>query len=262
MGILDFLKAKTPLDDIKATFRFLITEYNFLLVKTETTENFTAKYFAVYRNDKSKLQIEICGDTTWFHCEIRRLINGQPAEYSDSDNCIGFEALAILESNNNYEHLDYFAGGKTGLNGVLVNTAKLFKRNKSFFTTDNWIDVKKIEQLRDDDFERKFGVRPDHNKPTFFGELKKQAIMLLTNNGYKLLVDSDELSPFDINVMEKHLTFSKNKKTIKIAQLDWRDDYFVYHIRIDDKKVFEIDIRNQDINEAVDMSLLKLTKYL
>src|SRR5688572_967790 len=115
MGLFDFLKEKTPLDDITETFRFLTTEYNFQLVKTETTENFKAKYFAVYRNDNSKLQLEICGDTTWFHCEIRRLINGQPAHYSDSDNCIGFEALAVLESNNNYEHFDYYAGGKTGL---------------------------------------------------------------------------------------------------------------------------------------------------
>lgn len=262
MGLLDFLKEKTPLDDIKTTFRFLTTEYNFQLVKTETNENFKVKYFAVYRNDNSKLQLEICGDTTWFHCEIRRLINGQPAKYSDSDNSIGFEALAVLESNNNYEHSDYYAGGKTGLTGVLENTAKLFQRHQSFFTTDSWIDVKKIEQLRDDEFEKKFGKRPDHNMPTFFGELKKKATKLLTDNGYKLLIDSDELSPFDSSGMVKYLASQKGNKTIRIAQLDWRDDYFVYYISVDDKKVFEIDISNQDINKAVDRAMQKLTNQL
>lgn len=262
MGLLDFLKEKTPLDDIKTTFRFLTTEYNFQLVKTETIQNFKAKYFAVYRNDNSKLQLEICGDTTWFHCEIRRLIDGQPAKYSDSDNCIGFEGLAVLESNNSYEHLDYFAGGSTGLKGVLENTAKLFKRNQNFFTTDNWIDVKKIEQLQDDDFENKFGKRPEKNQPTFFGELKKQATKLLTDNGYKLLIDSDELSPFDSSGMVNYLTFQKGNTTIKIDQLDWRDDYFVYYISVDGNKVFEIDIRNQEINNAVERTIIKLTKYL
>ncbi len=262
MGLLDFLKEKTPLDNIKTTFRFLITEYNFQLIKTERIQNFKARYFAVYRNENSKLQLEMCGDKDWFHCEIRRLIDGQPAKYSDSDNCIGFEGLAVLESNNSYNHLDYFAGGSKGLKGVLKNTANLFKRNQKYFTTDNWIDVKKIEQLRDDNFESKFGKRPEKNQPTFFGELKKQSTKLLIDNGYKLLIDSDELSPFDSSRIVYYLTFQKGNTTIKIAQLDWRDDYFVYFISVDGNKVFEIDIRNQEINNAVEWTIRNLTKYI
>lgn len=262
MPLFNFFKQKTPLDDIKSTFRFLTTEYNFQLVKTEKTENFKAKYFAVYRNDKSKLQLEICGDSNWFHCEIRRLINGQPARYSDSDNSIGFEALAVLECNNSYEHLDYFAGGRIGFKGVLENTAKLFKRNQSFFMTDNWIDVKKIEQLKTDDFEKNFGQRPENNLPTFFGELKKQMTKLLTDNGYLLLVDSDELSPFDKSGDVYYLTFKKEDTTIKVSQLDWRDAYNSYYLSINDNRVFEIDISNQEIHEAVDITMINLTKYL
>ena len=102
MGLLDIFKEKTPLDEIKNTFRFLTSEFGFQLVKTENRNEFKAKHFLVYRNDNSKLQLEICGDTSWFHCEIRRLLNGQPAKYSDKDNCIGFESLAILESDNKY----------------------------------------------------------------------------------------------------------------------------------------------------------------
>jgi hypothetical protein len=262
MGLLDIFKEKTPLDEIKNTFRFLTSDFGFQLVKTENRNEFKAKHFLVYRNDNSKLQLEICGDTSWFHCEIRRLINGQPAKYSDKDNCIGFESLAILESNNNYEHFDYYAGGTTGLNGVLTNTANLFKRYKTFLTTDNWIDVKRIEQLRDDDFEKKFGNRPDHSQPTFFGELKKQAIKLFTENEYQLLIDSDELSPFDSSGMIDFLTFEKANNQIKITQVDWRDDYFIYRIEVNGKKVFEIDIRNQDTSKAVERTLIKLKQQL
>ncbi len=262
MGLLDIFNTKTPLDDIKNSFRFLTTEYGFQLIKTEQRPDFKAMHFLVYRNDTSKLQLEICGDTTWFHCEIRRLINGQPAKYSDKDNCIGFESLAILESNNKYEHFDYYAGGTTGLNGVLTNTENLFKRYKTFLTTDNWIDVKRIEQLRDDDFEKKFGNRPDHSRPTFFGELKKQAIKLFTKNEYQLLIDSDELSPFDSSGMVDSLTFEKGNNQIKITQVDWRDDYFIYRIEVNGKKVFEIDIRNQDTFKAVERTLIKLKQQL
>ena len=104
-----------------------------------------------------------------------------------------------------------------------------------FLTTDNWIDVKRIEQLRDDDFEKKFGNRPDHSRPTFFGELKKQAIKLFTENEYQLLIDSDELSPFDSSGMVDFLTFEKENNQIKITQVDWRDDYFIYRIEVNGK---------------------------
>jgi hypothetical protein len=262
MRLLNIFRTKTPLDDIKNAFRFLTADYGFHLIKTERRTDFKAINFLVYRNDTSNLQLEICGDRTWFHCEIRRLINGQSARYSDKENCIGFEGLAVLESNNNYEHLDYYAGGSTGLHGVLTNTANLFKRHKTFLTTNNWIDVKKIEQLKDDDFEKKFGKRPDHYMPTFFGELKKQATTLLSENGYKPLVDSDELSPFDKSGMVNYLTFQKDNKLIKVIQTDWRDDYFIYRIEVNGSKVFEIDIRNQDTYEAVDRTLVKLRQQL
>ena len=262
MGLLNIFKNKTSLDDIKKAFHFLTADYGYHLIKTEIRTDFIAINFLVYRNDTSKLQLEVCGDTTWFHCEIRRLINGQPAKYSDRENCIGFEALAVLESNNNYEHFDYYAGGSTGLHGILTNTASLFKLHKEFLTTHNWIDVKKIERLKDDDFEKSFGKRPDQNMPTFFGELKKQVTVLIRANGYKLLVDSDELSPFDKSGTVSYLTFQKGDKVIKITQADWRDDYFIYNIEVNGNKVFDIDIRNQDTYNAVNRILIKLKQQL
>ena len=144
----------------------------------------------------------------------------------------------------------------------MTNTANLFKRYKTFLTTDNWIDVKRIEQLRDDDFEKKFGNRPDHNRPTFFGELKKQAINLFAENEYQLLTDSNELSPFDSSGMVDFLVFEKGNKQIKITQVDWRDDYFIYRIEVNSKNVFEIDIRNQDTSSAVESMLIKLRQQL
>ena len=228
----------------------------------EQRPDFKGMHFLVYRNDTSKLQLEICGDTTWFHCEIRRLINGHPASYSDKENCIGFEGLAVLESNNNYEHLDYYAGGSTGLHGVVANSANLFKRHKTFLTTDNWIDVKKIKQLKDDDFEKKFGVRPDRAVPTFFSELKKEMTTLLSSNGYKLLVDSDELSPFDKRGMVDYMIFQKGDKQFKVIQADWRDDYFIYRMEVNGDRVFEIDIRNQEIYDAVGRTIEKIKQQL
>lgn len=130
-------------DFIIRTFGFLTKNYGFKIIKTEKNNIYKGDYLVIYRNDNSELQIEICADNSFFHCEIRRLLNGEPAKYSDKENCIGFESLAIIESNNNYDSSAYWANGSLGLKGVLKNTAYLFRRHKTFFTTNSWIDVKK-----------------------------------------------------------------------------------------------------------------------
>lgn len=249
----------TPLDDIKSTFNFLITDYGFELIETRQQANYKGEYLAIYLNNNSKLQLEISADDSYFHCEIRRLLNGQPAKYSDKDNCIGFESLAILERDNNYEHLDYFAGGRNGLKGALNNTAKLFQRHKSFFTTDCWIDTNKIEQLRDADFEKKFGSKPDRNKPTYFGQVKKEATKFLIDKGFQLILDSDELAHYDSNGTTNNIIFSNQRETIKFSAEDWRDSYYIFYIAINDKKVFEIDLSKlNDTDKAVSQTMNKL----
>ena len=242
----------TPLDNIKNTFSFLTADYGFELIETRKQSNYYGEYLAIYRNDNSKLQLEISADDSYFHCEIRRLLNGQPAKYSDKDNCIGFESLAILESNNNYKHLDYYAGGRNGLNGVLINTAKLFKRHKGFFMSDCWVETSKLEQLLDADFEKKFGSNPDRNNPTYFEKVKKQSTEFLYNKGFQLILDSDELAPYDSNGTTNNLIFSDQRDTIKFSAMDWRDSYYIFYIAINDKKVIEIDLSKlNDTENAV-----------
>ena len=250
----------TPLDDVLNTFSFLLSDYGFTIVETRYDKHLSGAYLIIFRNDNSKLQLEISADSNYFHCEIRRLINGQPAKYNDEDNCIGFEDLAILESNNNYEHLDYFAGGKNELQGVLKTTAALFQRHKLFFTTDCWIDTKRIEALRDEDFERKFGIKPLKDKPTYFKLLKIKASEYLSEKGFVLTVDSEELPPYDSSKITEHIIFQKENKEINITAKDWRDDYYIYLVKLNGNIVFEIDTsqyKNVDIPVVITMDKLK-----
>jgi len=262
MRLLNIFKQNTPRDEILKAFRFLISDYGFDLIDTEPNPNFRAAHFFVYRNNSSKLQLEICGDRGWFHSIIRKFINDQPANYNDKNHCIDFEVLAIFESNGNYNHLDYFVGGQQGLIGVLKNTARLFNRHKKFFTTDCWLDVKKIRQLEDNDFEQRFGARPDRDKPTFFGELKNKAINFFVENGYSIEIDSDDLPPFDSRATVKQFQFQKNNRNIRIKQSDWRDNYSICHVEVDGQKIFEIDIRDLDLGKAVDNTMQVLRKQV
>jgi hypothetical protein len=247
---------------ILTAFNFLIKEYGYILIKNEVNETLKGKYLAIFRNDAAKIQLEISADESYFHCEFRRIMNGEPAKYNDKENCIGFESLARLESNNNYDHYDYYVGLKD-LQKVLNNTVKLFNRHKNFLTSDNWIDIKKIEQLKDDEFEKTCGRRPDRTKPSFFNELKKQAMSFLLDKKFTLTLDSDELAPYDWKGWNKNIIFTRGKQIIKISQHDFRDAYFYYYIEVDSIKQFEIDkTKYDDIFKAVDLIMQKLKKII
>jgi hypothetical protein len=262
MGLPHNIFKKITLVQIKASFHFLISELHFELLMAVKVENYLADNFLVYRNDQSNIQIEICADESWFHCVIRRIVNGQPANYSDKLNNVSFEDLAILESNHKYDHFDYYTIGSNGLTGVLKNTANLLWRNSAYLTTDNWIDVQKIENLKDQEFEREFGKIPDKSKPTFFSEIKNSAIKLLNESGYKLTLDSEEVSPFAQDSRTDKLVFQKGHTIIEINQADWRDSYFIYKLVINDTTIFELDISKIDLYKAVELMIKKLKTNL
>lgn len=262
MGLLDQIFKATTLDKIKKGFDFLVKDLGYKLQTAKQVDNYRADYFLVYRNDNSKLQIEICADESWFHSEIRRLVNGKPADYKDRENCVSFEDIAIWESENNYDHFDYYPGGQNGLEGVIYNTAKLFKRNQKLLTTDVWLGTNKIQELKDKDFENKFGKLPDRNKPTYFGKLKIEIRELLVDCDFQFVLDSDNVSPFDQNSMTDKLILEAKNSKFEIRQKDWRDDYFIYELFKSDNKVFEIDISKIEIDRAVELTINKIKANL
>lgn len=258
MKLFDQIFKTTTLDKITKGFDFLVKDFGFKIHTAKEVDNFRADNFLVYRNENSGKQIEICADESWFHSEIRQLINGNPADYNDSKNCISFEDLAIWESENKYDHFDYYAGGLLGLKGVIENTAKLFKRNRELLTTDLWLDTNKIQYLKDQEFKMKFGEIPDRNKPTFFSRIKEVSKQYLQDLQYELILDSDLSSPFDNNSLTDKLIFEKGNSKIEIRQEDWRDFYFIYQVFKNDKKIFEIDLSKIDQDRAVELTLNKI----
>ena len=74
---------------------------------------------------------------------------------------------------------------------------------------------------------------------------------MLTDNGYQITLDSDEVSPLDQNSMTDRLVFQKDNKEIKIAQVDWIADYFVYIVLKNGTKVFDIDISKIDLTKQL-----------
>lgn len=236
--------------DVAKSFHFLITEFGYQHTGSSSKDRINVLF---YKNTFAKKQLEIAYSESYFHCEIRRLINGNPAPYIDKENCIGFEDLAILESDNNYDHFDYFAGAGIRLSGVVKNTIALFNRNKNILTTEGWFDVLKVRELKNKEFLEKFGIDLSKNRPYFIDQVKDVAEEILLPKGYKLSKYSRDSAPYDSDNMFQHIVFKKLFRTIKIGQQDWRDDYNLYYILKNGKKIFTIDISKVEEDKALQL---------
>ncbi len=230
----------------------LTRELGYTLIKAGVDPELSAENLLVYRNNRAEKQLEICADESYFHCEIMRLLHGTPAPYSDKQNCIGFEDLAILESDGTHDHLAYFAGGSNGLNGVLATTISLFNRHRDFLSTNAWVDTHRLSAIKRSGLERilKRQLPEDENKRQTFFELVTRAISeLLLPQGYRLAFDNKTLPPYHSSRYPDRVSFEKGKTLVEIFQQDWRDAYYMYHVQVHEMTVASIDDTDGRSNE-------------
>jgi hypothetical protein len=211
---------------------FLRIDLGYALIRTEVNAEYCGAKLLVYRSEKAAKQLEISADDGYIHCEIRRIIAGRPAGYEDGNNCIGFESLAVLESNGDYEHMDYFAGGSHGMNGVLRTTAALFRRHAAWFAGDAWIDLERLRTLRpylvDDG-------------PTVFDQLVSAVKDALDPMGCTITWRNTLLPPYHQDRNPDRVILEAAGHHVEIKQNDLRDDHMRYTVRVDGTGVHTID---------------------
>ena len=70
-------------------------------------------------------------------------------------------------------------------------------------------------------------------------------------------------SPFEKHDMLENIIFSDGINKIKFTQQDWRDEYYLYNIELNDNVIFVMDrSKHQDVNEAVLLTMEKLKQCL
>ena len=138
------------------------------------------------------------------------------------------------------------------VNGVSKNTVSLFKRQEDFLTNKKWINLHKIESMKNGVLKSRFKPVVD-NKPEFFIE-KIKAMINEEFKDFKLAFYNEELPFYHNDSTLKKLQYLWNDKSIIVEQYDWRDYPKIYSVFLNENKIKEIDIsrfKNQDdaINE-------------
>lgn len=166
-------------------------------------------------------------------------MNGAIANHNDASGSIRIHDLAILD-NPNYDHLDYYAGGSQGLEGVVTNTISLCKRQRELLTSDKWINFDQIESYKDQNFKNRFGIERPKNSESFM--LKIKQLIARDFSDFELLFDNSALPHYHEDSTLQQLIYSFDKKEIKIKQYCYRDYPRVYEVFIDESLLVEVDL--------------------
>lgn len=237
--MLGLFKNKTEIDKLRKEFYFLEKDFGYQIVKQETKDFYKGKNLIVFKNKGAKKQIEICGGLFYFNCIIRELKNGILAEYSNCISNIDIEDLAMIDDPD-YATNEFYPYGKSGFMGPASRTKELFIRQKRFLTSTEWVDINRIDFLKNITLNSRFKKVKD-NKPEFF--IDKIRIMIYSHfPSFKLVFDNKKLPSYHKNSTIEKLIYETENKVVKIEQYDYRDFPDIYELFLNDAKMKEIDI--------------------
>jgi hypothetical protein len=238
--MLNWLKKRTELEVLRKEFKFLESDYGYDLLKQETKDFYRGKNLFIYRNNLAQKQIEICGTINFFRCIIRKIQNQELAPYSNGINNIGIEDLAMVD-NPEYDSSDFHSYGEKSLIKAVKRSCDLFKRQSKFLKSDVWIDIGKVESLKNGKLSHRFRAVMDNNPDFFISKVKSMVDREFPK--FQIIFYNLDLPSYHKESLLEKLIYQLEGKKIRIEQNDWRDNRENYTVFINDNKIKEVDTR-------------------
>jgi hypothetical protein len=233
-------KKRTELDTLRKKFKILENDYSYDLLKQETKDFYRGKNLIIYRSDSARKQIEICGRNDFFRCIIRKIQNQELSPYSNGINNISIEDLAMVD-NPDYDSSDFHSYGEKSLNKVAKKSSELFKRQSEFLRSDTWLDIDKVESLKNGKLSHRFRAVKNNNPDFFISKVKH--VIDSEFPKFQLLFYNLDLPTYHEGSLLEKIIYQLENKTIRIEQHDWRDYQENYRVFINDNKIKEVDIQ-------------------
>ena len=168
-----------------------------------------------YRHAGAGRQVEVSGDALSYgtHCEIRRLLNGEPGVYGPHSIAI-WELRMVREPGQDIDE-------SLERDDALRRNVALLQRHEDILLGTGWIDRDHIDKIVIRAWSRRLGIRMDRNEPTMLDVARNHAAVLVKIHGFALEFDSGDLSPHE-SQMWRQLLYRRGATTIRIANTDIR----------------------------------------
>jgi hypothetical protein len=97
----------------------------------------------------------------------------------------------------------------------------------------------------------------------FLNLFKEKISSILLSKGFVMTFDSDHSSSTDPDWPFQKIIYKKDNTTITIGQEDWRDSYFIYYIKENGNRVFEVNTtKEESIDSAINSAVAALNSVL
>lgn len=235
------------MDMIVDVFKFLCTDFGFVISETYSPFKKSKKDVVIYRNGKTNIQINISAKnnstiSNSLNIEVFKMYYGTSVCYSDFDNC--FKYLIFLKLDN-IQQESVFWGFDCNQSELFHRAANLLRKHKSFFTTEEWRDEDLFDQLKLYALKNNYKFEPFWKyslppyKQLFFDKMKA----VFKSHNYDMSYNSFELPSFARDDNYERLEFTKLKENYLIRQHDFRDSQEdTYSIYLNNKWLITFDI--------------------
>ena len=169
-----------------------------------------------YRNPRAARQVEVSGNPEGYgtHCEIRRLLDGEPGEYGPHSIAI-WELRMVREPGQDPDE-------PQERDAALRRNTALLRRHEDILDGTGWIDRDHIERVVSGEWFGKLGIfPPGRDEPSMLDVARRHADLLVKAHGFTLEFDSDALSPHETQ-MWRELRYRRGDTTIRIVNSDIR----------------------------------------
>ena len=201
--------------ELTDTYHFLVSDYGYEPPFT-IAARIPDRVILGYRNPQAGRQVEVSGDPEGYrtHCEIRRLLDGEPGEYG-LHNIAVWELRMVREPGQDPDE-------PFERDAALRRNAALLRRHDDILRGSAWIERERIEEVLNREWFEKRGLSPpDCNAPTMLGIARRHADSLVSTHGFTLEFDSDARSPHEGQMWEE-LLYRRGDTTIRIVNTDIR----------------------------------------
>jgi len=214
-GSENYNKAKKALGFLIDEFGFSINKEKDYLHKHECGESL---YKVIsYNNSQIDIEFAFCQDSDMIHFDIRKIINGLPANYRDEVYCVSKDELFKLT--DDYRIDNYKLNYQEKLNLLI----ELLKKNISLFSDGNWLTPELIKRK----------VENLNNRSWLKYYTDEIFPIMLKNNFEKVHLNCPSYMQADEN--RNILKFSNGEKNITIKyDFDYREQYHEIYVFVNE----------------------------
>jgi len=234
---------------------FFVTEFGYdktILTGFEKSD----KIVIVYEHKEYEKRVEAAysRETDNNHLIFRKIVNGILADYDNDDYCIDINILEnILLDKYETNSLLYPFSKTTDFYEYSISIIQKFSK---IFKSNDWFNVSRYLELRNDNFKNKFGKDYTGNSKSLEHEFYEEC--LKRSSQIELLYDSDKRPPYDKERLY-YIEFIYNGQLISVNMPDWRD-YNEHFVLVDKKISYKIDSFKTDYKKQIVEIINKIDK--